>query len=106
MTSEHESALRRLASGATFTVVDVFAVTGRGPVITRSSEESNAARDRGERWTAGDVARCGDLEARVTGIERFLIPNAADGALMLDIDITLLTPGQVWEQVTTGGASL
>jgi hypothetical protein len=80
-----------------FVVEDVFVVTGRGPVITRSDAASREARDRGELFENGDVIRCGGVGTQVIGIESFCIPNAPQGGLLLrGVALDQLAPGQVW----------
>lgn len=87
-----------------FVVEDVFEVTGRGPVITRSQEAARGAWDRGDRWEMGDEIVCGSLHAVVVGIERFCVPPSHpahnDAALLLrGVEKGDLQPGQVWSRV-------
>lgn len=79
-----------------FVCEEVFEVSARGPVMTRSSDVAREARDRGELFKPGDWVLCNGMRARVTGIESFLVPGAPQQGLMLDIDPDLLEPGQVW----------
>ncbi len=91
---------------ASFTVEGVVEILFRGPAITLGDEAARAARDAGERFTAGDVVVCrsAELRARVVGVEHYAIPNAPDGSLLLsglsmdeDISVDQLVVGQVWE---------
>lgn len=83
-----------------FIVEDVFRITGRGPVITRSRLASKEALQAGELFTTGQTIHCGELEAIVAGIERF--PGFSQdaqlqGALLLrGVELEQLEVGQVW----------
>lgn len=85
-----------------FVVEDVFDITGRGPVVSRSREAAIRARDAGEMFALGDVIHCGGLMATITGIERALVagPDEAQGGLLLrGVTKEQLIAGQVWSRV-------
>lgn len=82
--------------GTSFLVEEVYVITGRGPCVVRSRE---AAKKCLGRFRAGDWVTCGDLRAKVVGVEaqgNMGFNLAAQQGLLLRIDDSLLERGQVW----------
>ncbi len=85
-----------------FVVEAIYEIKGRGPCITRSKEAASAWPRRGEEGALalGDILECGDLQARVRGLEYFAIPGPQlqQSILLGDIDREHLEVGQVWRR--------
>lgn len=91
-----------------FEVEEIFHIKGRGPAVSRNNDTSRRLYTEGQRWEPGDIAHCGDLTAKVLGVERFCVlpshPSYFDGALLLgDVDENLIEVGQVWIKDETSG---
>lgn len=77
--------------GPVFVVDYTFVIKGRGPVIV------NKVGLPPDTWKVGDLLECGDLRARIIGIEYFAIVGAQrQQALLLDIDPADTAVGQIW----------
>ncbi len=89
-------------------VEEIFVIKGRGPVITRSKEEAKKW-PLGEHggpggpgcFKVGDQLECGELRAKVNGLEYFCIPGPQPQQSMLlsGVEREQLEVGQVWRRV-------
>lgn len=92
-----------MAKGAVFEAVNVYAIIGRGPCITRPEGVSKQRWADGERWDVGDGAVCDETGqvARVVGIEQDH-PAYNDGSLLLrqvGPDQLVVEAGQTWRSI-------
>lgn len=83
-----------------FTVENALNITGRGPLIVSSRDEALQRLEAGEIFETGQVIHCGDLVARITGIEYFPVVDTKQqpqqSMLVRGVELEQLEIGQVW----------
>ena len=96
----------RIPPAPVFVVEDVFEIAGRGVGIVRSRDAAQADLDDGRVFRAGDRVRCGELEAKISGIERWPVASSAQqpqqSLLLGGVERHQVAIGQEWTRLGNG----